>query len=830
MALLFSLLLLALVPSGAVHAKDDGIYNRSNGCSCHGASSSVSAQLTGLPSTYAPGTTYTLGVAVSGSPATGGFNLEVSKGALSNPDANSQVSGNGLQATHDFSPGTTSWTLDWTAPAAGSGTAQFNLAVLSANNNGGSSGDGFATTSTSVAEAVSTNDAPEASNLALTPAQPTTVDAVTVTYTFFDIDGDSESGTAFVWHRNGAVENAHTTATLPASATSKGETWFASVTPSDGENSGATVNSPTVTVLNSAPTVLNLAVSDEAPDTTDDVTFTFASNDADGDTVTSSESRWRLDGTPHASLGNESVLPALATRPGDVWDVQVRVSDGETHSEWFTSAPVVIGSTNQAPVVSDATVEPSLHPTTADALTLSWSESDADGDAIVETELSWSKNGEAQPQFDNVNPLPAEHTAKGDVWQATVRVSDGLAWSNPESGPAVTVANAAPVVTDAGLESISFSALDKLVLNVTATDLDGDEASVHAVTWYMDGVAQASASDAVELEAAVLVRGDVWYATVTLTDGTDISEAFTTPSVTVVNAAPTVVFAWPASSSALVDLAPELTVSDVDGDVTDTHLSWFKNGFRDASLENATSVPAAKLAPGQVWRVDIQATDGDRTSPVQEHTFTVPNLAPTAAAEVRSTHVWIGETTVLSAETSSDEDGDIQAYVWSWNGQSATGPTLALVLAGSETVTLTVTDTNGATDTTTVELVPVVGPSVTQLQATAKSDGSVELTWAWDGEVTMFNVLRNGAVVGQTDSVRYTDFPLMSGSTAYTVQPFDENRVFLAGADDTGAEVDPVEAEAPAPSATSGFVLGAVLLLAMAVLPWIAMRRGGGES
>jgi hypothetical protein len=155
---------------------------------------------------------------------------------------------------------------------------------------------------------------------------------------------------------------------------------------------------------------------------------------------------------------------------------------------------------------------------------------------------------------------------------------------------------------------------------------------------------------------------------------------------------------------------------------------------------------------------------------------------------------------------------------------------LALVLAGSETVTLTVTDTNGATDTTTVELVPVVGPSVTQLQATAKSDGSVELTWAWDGEVTMFNVLRNGAVVGQTDSVRYTDFPLMSGSTAYTVQPFDENRVFLAGADDTGAEVDPVEAEAPAPSATSGFVLGAVLLLAMAVLPWIAMRRGGGES
>jgi hypothetical protein len=491
---------------------------------------------------------------------------------------------------------------------------------------------------------------------------------------------------------------------------------------------------------------------------------------------------------------------------------------------------VMIGSTNEAPTVANITVSPSQNPTTADAIALTWTESDPEGDAIVETELVWTKNGDVQPELDNLNPLPAEHTAKGDVWQANVRISDGLAWSESQTGPAITVTNAPPVVVEATLESASFSALHDLHLNLTTEDADGDERSLETVTWYMDGEAQAAGSDALRLEASRLQRGQSWHAVVKVTDGTDGSNEFTTAPVLIENAPPTVAFSWPTASSSLVELLPTLTTSDVDGDDVTLTVSWFKNGFRDAALENATGVPAGKLAPGQVWTAVIQATDGQSTSEVQEHTHVVANLAPTAAVDVRSTQVWFGETIVLSAEGSTDADGGDLSYRWSWGSQSATGVEVALVLDTSETVTLTVTDANGATATTTVDLEPVNGPFISELEATPQSNGEVDLEWSWNGDVTSFNVLRNGVLIGQTDSTRFTDLPLMSGPTAYTVQPFDDERVFIAGADAVDAEVVLTGVEEPSPSDLGGFVLGGVLLLALALMPLAALRKGGEEA
>ena len=827
-ALLLSMLLLAMLPAGAVHAKDDGMFNRSNGCSCHGSSSSLTAQLTGLPSAYTPGTTYTLDVGMSASPATGGFNLEVNKGALSNPDSNSQVSGNGLQATHDFSPGTTSWTLDWTAPSAGSGSAQFNLAVLSANNNGGSSGDGYATLSTSVPEAVSTNDAPLVSNLALTPTLPVTADDLTVSYTYSDADGDAESGTTYAWHRNGVVENAHTTATLPASATSKGETWFVSVTPSDGVAAGTAVNSPSVNIRNSAPDVATLEVSDQNPDTNEEVTFTFTSNDDDGDPVAFSETRWRLDGTPVASLHNTSTLPALATRAGDVWDVQVRLSDGDDVSEWFTSPNVVVSSNNQAPAVSDVVLL-SASSSSTDDLQLGWTASDADGDAIVEQEIRWLRDGVEVQEARDLNPLPSSFTNRGEVWTALVKVSDGESWSLQVSSPQMTVTNAPPSVVSAHLVSESFSARHDLVLTMNATDPDGDAVIVSDVRWYLDGVEQSASTGETTLPANILARGEVWHAVVTVSDGEASADA-STPSVTIVNDAPTVTVVWPTEGNALSDLNPTLMVQDADADETNLAVSWFKNGFRDASLENSTSVPAAKLAPGQTWTVQVHAADATATGPQMESRYTVPNVAPIPVIDLISSEVWFNEHTELSAENSDDADGRVVTYLWTWNGQTAAGPTLRLLLTDDATVTLTVTDDSGTTATATLNLTVSIGPKVTDVKAFHDGTGEVRLTWAWNGEETMFNILRNGAVVGTTDSNSFTDTPLMSGTNAYTVQPFNDERVHQNGATDISIAVTLDAVEEAAPSTSLGYLLAGVMLLALLLSPLLATRNGGDRS
>ena len=240
---------------------------------------------------------------MSTTPGTAGFNLDVNRGTLSNGDANTQVSSNGRQATHAYAPGTTSWTMDWTAPPPARAASCSNSPSCQGTETDGTSGDDHNTYSISVAEEVSTNADPVASNVLITPSTPDTTDDLTVSYTYSDDDGDAESGTTVAWFKDGASQPAHTALILPSTATAKGEAWYAVITPSDGEDDGAPVASPTVNVLNRAPDVLNLAVSDEAPDTNDDVSFSFQTNDEDGDAIAFTESRWLLDDVHVGTLG-----------------------------------------------------------------------------------------------------------------------------------------------------------------------------------------------------------------------------------------------------------------------------------------------------------------------------------------------------------------------------------------------------------------------------------------------------------------------------------------------------------------------------------------------
>ncbi|MDP6233492.1 MAG: PKD domain-containing protein [Candidatus Poseidoniaceae archaeon] len=826
-AILLVATLLAMAPLNQVVAKDNGMYNSSGGCGCHGYNV-VTAQLSGVPNEYTASATYTLTVGMGTSPNTGGFNLEVNKGQLSNPDANSKVNANGRQATHDYSPGTTSWTFDWTAPSAGSGSARFDLAVLSGNGNGGTSGDTYGTTTLTSNEAVS-NVAPTVSNLLIAPSAPSTSDDLTVTYTFSDDDGDAESGTTVAWFRDGAAQAGQTSLTLPSSATSKGESWHVEITPSDGEDTGTTVASSAVVVVNSAPSVLSVTPSSVAPDTSDDVTFSLQSEDLDGDAVASTESRWLLNGVRVESLDDAPTLPSFATRPGDVWTVEVRVSDGTDVSSWLASDSITVGSSNQAPAVSTVVLANGMAPKTGDDILATWSESDPDGDAIQSVELVWSKDGTAVEAANNLNPLPASFTAKGEAWTVEVRAYDGALWSAWASSSALTVANTAPLITDASLTSPSMTVVDDMTLNVTSTDVDGDDLSIVSVRWFLNDVEQGTAADQSTLPGTALTRDDVWHAVVRVSDGTD-EVAFTTPGAIVLNAAPAVTIEWPTNTTALQDLAPTISTSDADGDDLTLVTTWYKNGFRDATLGNLTTVPADKLAPEQSWRLVVMADDGSAWSETVEATLSIANLGPQASIEVVTNEVWIGEATQVSGASSTDADGRIVMHRWNWDDQMATGEQVSMILTEPTDVTLTVTDEHGATSSSTTTLSPSAGPTVENLVASHDGSGKVLLTWSWPGEEVMHHVYRNGDMIGTTSDMDFTDRPPMSGANTYTVQPVTDERIFQQGADDVSVLVNDVVIETPAPAAGLGYGLGGAMVLALLVLQFVALRAGGGRT
>ena len=141
----------------AIDGYPTGVHNSgSNGCGCHGGSSSSITPTHNFPAEYDSSVaTYSINIGFSGGGvgSFGGYSLQVSDGVLSNPDSNSQISG--LSITHN-SNSATSWTFDWSPPASGSGAITVNLAVLNANG-AGSGGDVWNTVSVSIPEFVDTD-------------------------------------------------------------------------------------------------------------------------------------------------------------------------------------------------------------------------------------------------------------------------------------------------------------------------------------------------------------------------------------------------------------------------------------------------------------------------------------------------------------------------------------------------------------------------------------------------------------------------------------------------------------------------------------------------
>ena len=158
-SILLILILVLAVPQEAFANSGGKPGASSSGCGCHGGGANqVTPSLSGLPSAgYAPTTTYTLTIGGTGGPSGsgGGFSLDADLGSFSNQGSNAQIV-NG-EVTHS-NANSRSWTVDWTAPSAGSGTVNFDLTVNFVNGNGGTSGDGWGTNSWGLDEQSSDSD------------------------------------------------------------------------------------------------------------------------------------------------------------------------------------------------------------------------------------------------------------------------------------------------------------------------------------------------------------------------------------------------------------------------------------------------------------------------------------------------------------------------------------------------------------------------------------------------------------------------------------------------------------------------------------------------
>nr|WP_241429114.1 LamG domain-containing protein [Agrococcus sp. ARC_14] len=266
--------------------------------------------------------------------------------------------------------------------------------------------------------------------------------------------------------------------------------------------------------------------------------------------------------------------------------------------------------------------------------------------------------------------------------------------------------------------------------------------------------------------------GGTYTVTLTVTDAEGVTGT-ATEEVTVQgpNAAPTAV------ATASVDgMSVEVSgsgSSDPDGAIAS--YAWDFGDGETASGATATHDYAA----GGDYTIELTVTDDRGATAVDTESVTIvaPNQAPTAAFTAAES----GMTVSFDAGGSTDPDGSIASYAWSFgDGSTGTGATTSRTYAadGEYDVTLTVTDDEGATAQVTRAVtagapVPPGAVSFDSFTRTASSAwGTPEVGPAW-------------AALGGTAA-----FSVSGGEGAIALAPTQTREARMAGITGTSNQVE----------------------------------------
>ena len=754
-------------------AKETGMPG-STGCSCHGTAGSVTFALVGHPNEYTAGATYSLSLELTGSQTgtAGGFSFIVSKGTFSNGGPGILLAGN--QASHTNSDNR-AWTFDWVAPGTGSGLITFDAYGLTADNSTTNTGDNWnSETWLSLESPAVSNEPPVANNVILSPTNAKSTDDLTVTYTYSDPENDPESGTIIEWYKDGMKQVSQSGNVVSKTLTGKGEIWSAQVIPNDGNEAGESSESNSLTILNGAPSITIASISPDKPTADQALSLLHTAEDPDGDSTTITGIRWFVDGSKVDTLDDESQVPVIATRAGDIWHAQLLISDGELNSDWFTTDSIVINGTNTAPVVDSVTISPTS-PTTTDDLDADWAFSDAESDSITNWQLRWKIDDVISQNHDGKEIISSEQTSKGQSWKVGIKAFDGTDWSQEVWSSAVVIGNTPPVLNTLSLKPDIAQISDSIDYDYTFTDVDNDAIIQTEETWYVDNTvvdniaslpADFKLSDIIKLELRIN-DGSAWSTTVSA----QITLQNTLP---LVNISSTVV-----EPDSLSNLNISIETSDADGHSVTTTIVWTKNGYLVAGLNDSLSVPAALLAPGAIWIATATPDDGIGQGVAASRSFTIGNIPPMAAISIEEGSKYVGLSISLSTTNSSDPDGIIVDASWLIEGQAYSGleinfiPTLT-----SNQVTLTVYDDQGASHNVSITVDAVIPPMPSEVLAVQEGSG-IRLTW--QGAAAQYQVLRDGQQIALVDGKTYFDEPTLGGEHSYQVNSVVDGSVIDSG-------------------------------------------------
>ncbi len=509
------------------------------------------------------------------------------------------------------------------------------------------------------------NGLPTAPVVSLSPSSPYGSDDLIVSMDVSSVDPEGDRLMyAYAWYQNGVLSSASTSATLPSSATSRGDRWTVEVWASDGYGESP-VASAGVTIGDTLPTVASVTLSPGTAQTNDTLSCVASgASDTDGDTVSLGYA-WTVNGTTLSETG--STLAGTWFDKGDVVVCSVTPTAGSGVGTSLSSAPLTIDNT--VPTVTSASIAPAS-PRTGDTLTCvttGWTDADGDADG---TTYVWSVNGRAAGTGRSL----AGGFVGGDVVACVATPFDGEDAGSPVTA-SVTVGNTAPVLASATLSPSTPREGDTLSCTPgSTTDADGTSSFTYTYGWRVNGVAIAATTST--LSSTSFDDGDTVACVVTPNDGTTNGSAVTSNTVTVANTAPTLASVTitpdPPTRSSTLTCTPS-GASDADGDVVSYTYRWTVDGVASGSGATLTG----PFAVGALIACTVTPTDGKDTGAAVTDTATVTNTAPVVTSVTLSPSAVRTNDTLTANVVSSDADGDTVSLTYTWyvNGSVVSGAT-----------------------------------------------------------------------------------------------------------------------------------------------------------